>query len=315
MCFLITTIPRLQSTVKMNAELLSVEEVTMEICQLSERLPNWFIDQYKRLVGLIGYRLPQQCDLSTAQQFVQLFDIVRNKSLPEAVNITYYILNGLGWTENMSNIELFIDSSFKLEDSYPGISERITRLKCEPIEDAVPKIIDSLDAKLGDYVHKRYCLALAGILHTEDMVDKASTFLELFETLRKKLTCYSLAVSVTCDILDKLGKRDIDTLRRYAAPNCNVDQLYPEVDLRLTVAKYFSNMRENEYRNSRLLISKLHLGGIAVDKLDPVEFVRVLIGKNIISIEDVSKITDDIRYPKFFDEYYKRHQGNSFLTM
>ena len=74
-------------------------------------------------------------------------------------------------------------------------------------------------------------------------------------------------------------------------------------------------MRENEYRNSRLLISKLHLGGIAVDRIDPVEFVRVLIWKNIISIGDVSKITDDIRYPKFFDEYYKRHRGNSFLIV
>ena len=170
------------------------------------------------------------------------------------------------------NIEQFIDSSFKLEDSYPGISERIIRLNCEPIEVAVPKLIRSLDTKLGDYVQKRYRLALAGILG-EGAVEEASTFPELFETLRAKLTCYSSAVSVTCDILDKLGKRDIDTLRRYAAPNCNVDQLYPEVDLRLTVAKYFSNMRENEYRNSRLLISKLHLGGIAVDKLDPVEFV------------------------------------------
>ena len=296
----------------MNVE-LNVEEVTIR--QLSERLPHWFIDQYKRLVGLIGYRLPQQCDLSTSQQFVQLFtDIVHNKSLSEAVNITYYILNGLGWTENMSNIEQFIDSSFKLEDSYPGISGRIIRLKCEPIESAVPKLIHSLDAKLGEYFHKRYRLALAGILG-EGAVEETSTFPELFETLRAKLTYYSSAVSVTCDILDKLGKRDIDTLRRYAAPNCNIDQLYPEVDLRLTVAKYFSNMRENEYRNSRLLISKLHLGGIAVDKLDPVEFVRVLIGKNIISIGDISKITDDIRYPKFFDEYYKRHQGKFFKSV
>ena len=203
----------------MNIE-LNAEEVTMEIRQLSERLPNWFIDQYKRLVGLIGYRLPQQCDLSTSQQFVQLFtDIVHNKSLSEAVNITYYILNGLGWTENMSNIEQFIDSSFILEDSYPGISERIIRLKCEPIEDTVPKLIRSLDTKLGDYVQKRYRLALAGILG-EGAVEEASTFLE---TLRAKLPNYSSAVSVTCDILDKLDKRDIDTLRRYAAPNCNVD--------------------------------------------------------------------------------------------
>jgi hypothetical protein len=114
--------------------------------------------------------------------------------------------------------------------------------------------------------------------------------------------CYSKSAALICQILKRLSWNSKE-FEQYASPVYVMERDHPEIDLRLTVVGYYDNMGDSDYRNSRLLTSRHHLGGMNVNNKDKDEFVQVLCEKNVIKVGDVSKLDDKYNY---FQQYNKR---------
>jgi hypothetical protein len=171
--------------------------------------------------------------------------------------------------------------------------------------DRVNEILREISDNLYDYQKSRCRLALTGILNKEQ-IKKEETIYELFHLVQQKLD-FRDSIALFCQILERINwSKHTDVLKQNASPSYNMVHDHPEVNLRLTVVGYYDNMRDDDYRNSRLMTAKRHLD-MAVDGKDRVEFVQILCERDVIKIGDISKI-EDHRYPHYFDTYKNQYQ-------
>lgn len=283
------------------------DTILNSILKLSDRLPPYFVEQYERMLAIINVSLlrPSQ---HTPKDFWDLYTTLSSLYPPsKAVTYTYRILEGLGWIE--TSIRVFIDKDLTIDSR---ISDEIKMLKKNNTPySVINDILNSLDYQLGKFQCDRYHLALSVL--TKSRFPRDKTFLELYEIAKMKVNHISLAVAFTSSVLKRAGWGDTRRLKIFATPNFQLERDCPNVDLCLTVADYFSNMSEPDYRSAKVLISMCHLDGRMTDGGDKIDFVLLLLNSDVISSGDVSKVEDIKRYPIFFNEYKERCKGESHL--
>ena len=86
----------------------------------------------------------------------------------------------------------------------------------------------------------------------------------------------------------------ISQLKKYSTPNYNLEQRYPDIDCRLTVAELFYSLeRERECPNVIRIIARQDLNNYATDKITSIaDFVQLLWEQEVIKIGDVIKLQE-----------------------
>ena len=177
------------------------------------------------------------------------------------------------------------------------------------VRNDLPKRIVDLGYQLGEYQLSRYRLAVS-VLTKRDLIPPGIPFNEIYgDILLKECGSYPLAIAFTIGVLERSGWGDTRRLKPFADRSINFNTKFSEVDLCLTVADYYGNMSERDFSSAKVYTSAVHLKSHSVSNKSRIEFTLLLMNRNIISVGDVSKIEDTVRYPIFFKEYKKRSES------
>ena len=261
---------------------------------LSLSLPLYFIKKYKHLLGIMNIVPPP----NPKPSFYDLYHAHASQTSPEeAVTYANNILVGLGW-EKVDNLHEFANENVEID------ANLTTELN--GTEKFVPTLygnLRTLGGQLGDYQLDRYHMA---VVIVPENVPSEKTFVNDFDILKAKLGSLPDAVAFTIKVLERSGWGDTKKLKPFALPNFDLNKCYPDVDLCLTVADYYSNMSDRDFSSAKTYMSAVHLNNHNVSNLSRVDFTLLLLERDIISVGDVSKVEDEKRYPVFFREYKKR---------
>ena len=284
--------------------------------QLDSQLPDFYRSEFNVVIGLGGWSLPQEEQANedlTQSRFIKLINAIVVSGIPleQAVALTCKVLRGLGWeSDELNTLERYADEGFSLEASYPQIQDCLLKMKCKKIGNAVYDVVAVLDDQLEQFYVRVFCLALFGVI-IRHRVEEQNTFVGCFKILHENLVHPSLAAAFTCCILSRFGFKDISQLKKYSTPNYNLEQRYPDIDCRLTVAELFYSLeRERECPNVIRIIARQDLNNYATDKITSIaEFVQLLWEREVIKKDDVTKLQELAKLcnrPTFFNKYYRR---------
>ena len=277
------------------------------IYHLSFSAPPYFVDQYEKCLAKVSIRIRSNPSQPSSTKFWDLYTAHASlKSPEEAAKYVYTIFTGLGW-EGLANLKVFLKEDKDIDGQVVNTLKHIAG-NFEPV---LYKLLDKLDGCLGNYQLRRYTIAvtvLAGLYKIRH--DK--TFLGLFTIVKENLGTHPLAVAFTVSVLERSSWGDTRSLKPFASPNFDLNRQYPVVDLCLTVSRYYNRMSDEDFICAKIYTSVVHLNHYNVEDLSQDEFVLKLLERGIISVGDVSKIEDRVRYPTFFREYIKRHSGEYY---
>uniref|UniRef100_A0A1X7U5P0 Uncharacterized protein n=1 Tax=Amphimedon queenslandica TaxID=400682 RepID=A0A1X7U5P0_AMPQE len=270
------------------------------VASLSHSLPLFIIEEYEKLLAIINIKLPPNPSQGPSHRFWDLFNAhaaQKGSSLEVAVTYLYTILNGLEWKE-LAKLKAFIKNDVKVDVK---VTEALTRVKND-----LPKRIIDLGDQLGEYQLSRYRLAVS-VLTNRDLISPGVPFNEVYEDiLLKKCGSYPVAIAFIIGVLERSGWGDTRRLKPFADRSVDFNTRFSKVDLCLTVADYYGNMSDRDFSSAKVYTSAVHLKNLSVSNKNRIEFTLLLMKRNVISVGDVSKIEDKVRYPIFFKEYKKR---------
>ena len=278
------------------------EGISAALNKIAGALPPYFVEQYERFLAGISITLSPRANETAVSRFLDIYSAhARQKTPEEAITYVYAILEALGW-EELDDLRRFVNRSVVIDTSMNEELKRFQKFE------AVYKVMGILGLQLGDNQLSHYRLAVT-VLSVLERVTPDKSFVEIFTILRQKLTLYPLAVAFTIKVLERSGWGDTKKLKPFALPNFDLNKRYPVVDLCLTVADYYSNMADRDFSSAKIYMSAVHLNNHNVSNLSRVDFTLLLLERDVISVGDISKIKDDLRYPVFFKEYEGRHKG------
>ena len=283
------------------------------LSRLDSQLPDLYRGKFEDVLQLAGFQLEQNQtnEDQTQSRFLKLFNTICSSGLTSqlAVALTCQVLKGLGWEgEELETLGRHADVDFSLEAFYPEIQSHISRMNCKKIGKAVNNAVVVLDDQLDQFYVSIFRLALYGI-HTVSRlrVEERSTFVGYFQVLYENLVRPSEAAAFTCCVLTRFGK-DVTDLQKYATPNYNLEQKYPEVDLRLTVTELFNNVERKD--DVIRIIARQDRNNYATDKITFIaDFVQLLCEREVIKVNGNNKLQELAklcRRPTFFNDYYIR---------
>ena len=294
-------------------------ESSVSVClsQLDSQLPDFYRYEFNVIIALGNWSLPQEeqnNEDQTQSRFTKLINGIVASGVPLelVVALTCNVLRGLGWeSDELDMLERYADQRFSLETSYPQIQQRLLEMNCNNVGKAVYKVVAVLDDQLEQFYIRVFRLALFSIL-IRHRVQEQNTFISCFKILHEYLVHPSLAAAFTCCILNRFGFKDISQLKKYSTPNYNLEQRYPDIDCRLTVAELFYGLeRERECPNVIRIIARQDLNNYATDKITSIaDFVQLLWEREVIKVGDVTKLQELAKLcnrPTFFNNYYRRH--------
>ena len=283
------------------------------LSRLDSQLPNLYRCKFEDVLALAGFQLKQDQtnEDQTQSRFLKLFNTISSSELTteQAIALTCQVLKGLGWEgEELETLGQHADVDFSLEAFYPEIQSRISRMNCKKIGKAVNNAVVVLDDQLDQFYVSIFRLALYGI-HTVNRhrVQERNTFVGYFQILYENLVRPSEAAAFTCCVLTRFGK-DVSDLQEYATPNYNLEQKYPEVDLRLTVTELFNSVEKKD--DVIRIIARQDLNNYATDKIAFIaDFVQLLYEREVIKVNGNIKLQELAKLchrPTFFNDYYRR---------
>lgn len=172
----------------------------------------------------------------------------------------------------------------------------------ENAKETVFDIIFNFDSKVKCVEY--YRLVLHGL--DIDVTTESPTFIELFETLRD---CDKLkghlgdAVSLTCVFMRNFESIYLADLEQYETHDFSIEY-YPGVDLRLTIAKFLRGLTTTHDRR----LAMTYISSENKDLRIP-QFVQVICEREIVKVDDISKLSGNIRRlkPAIIDSYLERH--------
>ena len=290
--------------------------ISASLSQLDSQIPDFYRSEFNVVIALGGWSLPQEEQANEdlkQSRFIKLINaiVVSGVPLEQAVALTCKVLRGLGWeSEELDTLERYAEQGFSIEASYPQIQQRLLKVKGKKTGKAVYDVIAVLDDQLEQFYVRIFRLALFSIL-IRQRVQEQNTFVGCFKILHENLVHPSLAAAFTCCVLSRFGFKGISQLKKYSTPNYNLEQRYPDIDCRLTVAELFYSLeRERECPNVIKIIARQDLNNYATDKITSIaEFVQLLWEREIIKVDDVTKLQELAKLcnrPTFFNKYYRR---------
>ncbi|XP_019858345.1 PREDICTED: serine/threonine-protein kinase ppk4-like [Amphimedon queenslandica] len=275
---------------------------------MSHSLPRYIVDQYIRLLTIVGVKCDMKPDWSLSKKFLELYSTHTSEKSPQvAASYVYKILTGLGY-EEMGDFRAYLHTEVEIDSKITEELEKITEFR-----PAIIKVVrDELGPRLGDYQIDRYRMVLTVLCSIT--FDSNKSFFELFTDLTGNLGKYPLAVSLTIGVLERSGWGDTKKLKLFSLPNFDINTSYPKIYLCLTVADYYGNMSQRDFSSAKVYTSSLHLNSHNVSNMSRVQFTLLLMERGVIEVGDVSKIEDNDRYPLFFKKYKQRCKGPSKVT-
>ena len=268
---------------------------------MSDSLPRYIVDHYIRLLAIINVKCNVKHDWLLSKKFLELYSTHVSKQSPQvAASYVYKILTGLGY-EEMEDFRAYLYTEVEIDTRITEELKRITKFRPAVIE----VVSDELGPRLRDYQVERYRMVLTILCVTA--FDSNKSFFELFTDLTGTFK-YPLAVALTIGVLETSHWRDTTKLKPFSLPNFDLNTSYPKVDLCLTVANYYGNMSQRDFRNAKTLTSSHHLKSHNMSNMSGVQFTLLLMERGVIAVGDVSKIKNEL-YPTFFDHYEQKCKG------
>lgn len=161
----------------------------------------------------------------------------------------------------------------------------------------------SLNGKVQHPEYYRLVLYGLDIDHHFEVADQP--FIELFQGVSGKLKGnLGDAVSLTCAYLEKFEAINLANIKPYGSPDFKIEQSYPEVDLRLTIAKFL----QLGVHDKRTVMTHISHDNDLKTSLPVYQFVQDMCDRRLVTTDDISKLQDLRHYkPTIIDEYLDRH--------
>ncbi|XP_019854373.1 PREDICTED: calcium-dependent protein kinase 3-like isoform X1 [Amphimedon queenslandica] len=274
---------------------------------ISHSVPQYIVDNYTRLLAVVGVKSYIKPDWSLSKRFLELYSTHASQTSPQvAASYVDKILTGLGY-EEIKSFKAYLRFDVDIDSK---VTEKLKELK--EFRPAVIQVVYALGLCLNSHQVERYRMVVTVLRGTA--LDANKSFIRLFTDLMEELGKYPLAVAITVGVLERSDWGDTRKLKPFSLPNFDINTSYPKIDLCLTVADYYGKMSDIDFSSAKVCTSVVHLKSHNVSNMSRVQFTLLLMERGVIEAGDVSKIEDKIRYPIFFEKYKQRCKGPSKET-